>query len=282
MSVPDYDLRAEDHRTVLVLVKQIGDKINKNLFCKIFERIKSVQYLTVKEYGSTRYIWFRHETDYPPENNEWGDFQTHRKVLGLISIGKKIILFFESNCNAKEYMNAQQYHSIVDAAKSSMLLENSGPENVEELSKEHSILIEKYNNSMFDSRCFVFNTDSVSPSDVNESKFSLDDKAISPDCTHSPLTKSDTADTSLKDLDELGFSDFSSLPSFHSTNSNDISYSFDTRESLSSNSSPSEVQLLLETHQLQKFYYHLQIPEVPIVLYIQILITVINLEHDVP
>ncbi|GIX80543.1 trafficking protein particle complex subunit 9 [Caerostris extrusa] len=45
---------------------------------------------------------------------------------------------------------------------------------------------------------------------------------------------------------------FSSLPSFHSTNSNDISYSFDTRESLSSNSSPSS-PIVVETHQLQKF-----------------------------
>ncbi|KAF8791577.1 Trafficking protein particle complex subunit like protein [Argiope bruennichi] len=152
MSVPDYDLRSEDHRTVLVLVKQIGDKVSKKSFSKIFERIKSVQYVTIRESGSTRLIWFRYETDYSPENNDWGDFQTHRKVLGLISIGK------------------------------------SGPdESVEELSKEHSILLEKYNNSMFDSRCFVFKTDSISPSDISDSKFSLDDKTISPDCTHSPV-----------------------------------------------------------------------------------------------
>ncbi|CAL1295465.1 unnamed protein product [Larinioides sclopetarius] len=244
MSVPDYDLRAEDHRTVLVLVKQIGDKVSKKSFSKIFERIKTVQYVTIRESGSTRFIWFRYETDYPPENNDWGDFQTHRKVLGLISIGK------------------------------------SGPdESVEELSKEHSILLEKYNNSMFDSRCFAFNSDSVSPSDISDSKFSLDDKTVSPDCTHSPVIdnlkndvfkdnvepvpkshmandddinlfnnyyssspKSDTPETSLIDLDESGFSpDFNSLPSFHCTNLNDVNHSIDSTESntLSSSCSPS-------------------------------------------
>lgn len=30
-----------------------------------------------------RYLW-----DYPVENNDWGDFQTHRRLLGLVTVGK--------------------------------------------------------------------------------------------------------------------------------------------------------------------------------------------------
>ncbi|GFS33195.1 trafficking protein particle complex subunit 9 [Trichonephila inaurata madagascariensis] len=259
MSVPDYALRAEDHRTVLVLVKQIGDKINKKSFYKIFERIKSVQYVTVRESGATRYICFRYETDYPPENNDWGDFQTHRKVRGLISIG-------------------------ISGAE----------ENIEELSKEHSILLEKYNNSMFDSRCFVFNCDSISPTDINDSKFSLDDKAVSPDCTHSPMIdnlkndvfkdnvepvpkshmaneddinifnnfyssspKSDTPEVNFRDIDESSFSpDFNSLPSFHSTNLNDINHSSDSVESSVSSAScgPSSPITFGDSQASKKFF----------------------------
>ncbi|GFQ92975.1 trafficking protein particle complex subunit 9 [Trichonephila clavata] len=259
MSVPDYALRAEDHRTVLVLVKQIGDKINKKSFYKIFERIKSVQYVTVRESGATRYICFRYETDYPPENNDWGDFQTHRKVRGLISIG-------------------------ISGAE----------ENIEELSKEHSILLEKYNNSMFDSRCFVFNCDSISPTDNNDSKFSLDDKAVSPDCTHSPMIdnlkndvfkdnvepvpkshmaneddinifnnfyssspKSDIPEVSFRDIDESSFSpDFNSLPSFHSTNLNDINHSSDSVESSVSSAScgPSSPITIGDSPASKKFF----------------------------
>lgn len=61
-------------------------------------------------------------------------------------------------------------------------------ENVEELSKEHCVLLKQYNNTVYDSRCFVFGSDSISPSDINEiSKFSLDEKAASQECTHSPV-----------------------------------------------------------------------------------------------
>ncbi|GBL72159.1 Trafficking protein particle complex subunit 9 [Araneus ventricosus] len=248
----------QDHPLSDVATSTACDKFSKKSFSKIFERIKSVQYVTIRESGSTRFIWFRYETDYPPENNDWGDFQTHRKVLGLISIGK------------------------------------SGPdENVEELSKEHSILLEKYNNSMFDSRCFAFNTDSVSPSDISDSKFSLDDKTVSPDCTHSPVIdnlkndvfkdnvepvpkshmandddinlfnnyyssspKSDTPETSLRDLDESGFlPDFNSLPSFHSTNLNDVNHSIDSTESnaLSSSCSPSSPVIAGDSPASKKF-----------------------------
>lgn len=60
--------------------------------------------------------------------------------------------------------------------------------NVENLCKEHNALQEKYNNSVFDSRCLVFGTDSSSPSDASEpSQFLNEDKLLSPDSTRSPV-----------------------------------------------------------------------------------------------
>ncbi|XP_015929032.1 trafficking protein particle complex subunit 9 [Parasteatoda tepidariorum] len=145
MSIPEYKLCAEDHRTLLVVVKQIGDQISKKSFHKIFEKIKQVQYIKIRESGVQRCIWLRYENNYSSKNNEWGDFQTYRKVVGLISIGK------------------------------------GNPEsNVDDLSKEHSALLDEYSNSVFDSRCFIFRTDSVSPSELNGPP---EDDVPSPECT---------------------------------------------------------------------------------------------------
>ncbi|KFM64885.1 hypothetical protein X975_24307, partial [Stegodyphus mimosarum] len=152
MSNTDYDLFAEDHRTLLVLVSQIGNQISQKSFNKIYERISRLQYLKINESGGTRCIWLRYKTSYSPEDNDWGDFQTYRKVLGLISIGK---------CSL---------------------------DSVEELCEEHNALQEKYCNSVFDSRCLVFGTDSASPSEISESSnFSIEEKPVLPEFVQSPV-----------------------------------------------------------------------------------------------
>lgn len=54
--------------------------------------------------------------------------------------------------------------------------------------QEHNTIQEKYSNSVFDSRCLVFGTDSSSPSDAIEHlKFSSDEKPFSPDSARSPV-----------------------------------------------------------------------------------------------
>lgn len=42
----------------------------------------------VDSMGVSREVLARYIKDYPVENNDWGDFQTHRRLLGLISVGK--------------------------------------------------------------------------------------------------------------------------------------------------------------------------------------------------
>ncbi|KAL1767301.1 trafficking protein particle complex subunit 9 isoform X1 [Sigmodon hispidus] len=83
MSVPDYMQCAEDHQTLLVVVQAVGIISEENFF-RIYKRICSVSQLSVRDSQRALFIRYRHH--YPPENNEWGDFQTHRKVVGLITI----------------------------------------------------------------------------------------------------------------------------------------------------------------------------------------------------
>uniref|UniRef100_A0A8C5IF96 Trafficking protein particle complex 9 n=1 Tax=Junco hyemalis TaxID=40217 RepID=A0A8C5IF96_JUNHY len=83
MSVPDYMQCAEDHQTLLVVVQPVGI-VPEESFFRIYKRISAVSQVNVRDSQRVLYIRYRHH--YPPENNEWGDFQTHRKVVGLITI----------------------------------------------------------------------------------------------------------------------------------------------------------------------------------------------------
>ncbi|XP_075867291.1 trafficking protein particle complex subunit 9 isoform X1 [Nelusetta ayraudi] len=83
MSVPDYLQCAEDHQTVLVVVRPVGI-VPEDQFFKIYKRIASVNQVNIRDSHRLLYIRYRHH--YLPENNEWGDFQTHRKVVGLVAV----------------------------------------------------------------------------------------------------------------------------------------------------------------------------------------------------
>ncbi|XP_036779007.2 trafficking protein particle complex subunit 9 isoform X7 [Manis pentadactyla] len=83
MSVPDYMQCAEDHQTLLVAVQPVGIVSEENFF-RVYKRVSSVSQVSVRDSQRVLYIRYRHH--YPPENNEWGDFQTHRKVVGLITV----------------------------------------------------------------------------------------------------------------------------------------------------------------------------------------------------
>uniref|UniRef100_A0A8C1GP39 Trafficking protein particle complex 9 n=1 Tax=Cyprinus carpio TaxID=7962 RepID=A0A8C1GP39_CYPCA len=100
MSVPDYMQCAEDHQTVLVVVQPMGI-VPEDQFFRIYKRISSVSQVSIRD--SQRVLFIRYRHHYPPENNEWGDFQTHRKVVGLISV---------TSCNtAKEWpQTSDRFH----------------------------------------------------------------------------------------------------------------------------------------------------------------------------
>ncbi|GCB70242.1 hypothetical protein scyTo_0012576 [Scyliorhinus torazame] len=118
MSVPDYMQCAEDHQSLLVIVQPVGI-VPEEQFFKIYKKIAVANQINLRDSQRVLYIRYRHH--YPPENNEWGDFQTHRKVVGLIAITQC--------CNAKDWpQTSEKFH----------------------LQKEI------YGSTLYDSRLFVF------------------------------------------------------------------------------------------------------------------------------
>uniref|UniRef100_UPI00359002C1 trafficking protein particle complex subunit 9 isoform X2 n=1 Tax=Myxine glutinosa TaxID=7769 RepID=UPI00359002C1 len=98
MTEPDYTQSAEDHQCLLVVVKPLGS-ISKSNFSCVFNKISSVEQATLQD--SHRATWIRYKQYYPPENNDWGDFQAHRRVVGLIAVAEargtqELALIFES------------------------------------------------------------------------------------------------------------------------------------------------------------------------------------------
>jgi hypothetical protein len=68
-----------------------GKQLKAKTFNRLFETIQRLREIKVTDHqGNSRILHYRYKSSYPCESNEWGDFQTHRRVLGLISIGEEI------------------------------------------------------------------------------------------------------------------------------------------------------------------------------------------------
>uniref|UniRef100_T1H3D3 Uncharacterized protein n=1 Tax=Megaselia scalaris TaxID=36166 RepID=T1H3D3_MEGSC len=97
MSHPDYDIQTYHHGCLLVLLRGIGPSKPRSLQ-RVFEKVRRINNVKIVDSsGNTRDIWVRYIHEHPVENNDWGDFQTHRRLLGLITIGK-----FESQVELNE------------------------------------------------------------------------------------------------------------------------------------------------------------------------------------
>ncbi|CAG5074038.1 Similar to brun: Protein brunelleschi (Drosophila melanogaster) [Cotesia congregata] len=133
MSQPDYEQTTHDHASLLVLLKSIGTQLKPKLLSRLYERInKSLSKLNIVDSsGSTREIIIRFVRDYPVENIDWGDFQTHRRLLGLITFSK----YDEQN-------------------------------EFSELCRLHETLKVKYNDTLYDSRAIFFGP--VESDSINE------------------------------------------------------------------------------------------------------------------
>ena len=60
----------------------------------MYDRLSRVNHVKVVDsMGVHRQILARYIKEYPVENNDWGDYQTHRRLLGLISVGMYLIAF---------------------------------------------------------------------------------------------------------------------------------------------------------------------------------------------
>ncbi|XP_045585316.1 protein brunelleschi isoform X2 [Procambarus clarkii] len=121
MSYPDYGTSPHHHQTLLVLVRQVGSLLKSRSFHKLYDRISRVGHVKVSDSnGSQRPVWVSYRREYPVENNDWGDFQTHRRVLGIITIGQ---VGSQSDLN--------------------------------DICKQHESLKVKYSSTLYDSRCII-------------------------------------------------------------------------------------------------------------------------------
>lgn len=128
MSHPDYEQTPHDHAAILVLVKHIGEELTAKCFNKIYDRICRLNHIKVVDSnGIQRPVWAKYTKDYLVGNNDWGDFQTHRCLLGLISVGK---------CKNQVELN--------------------------ELCRLHETLKVKYSTTLYNSRCIILGLDDKS------------------------------------------------------------------------------------------------------------------------
>uniref|UniRef100_A0A182IYU7 NIK and IKK(beta) binding protein n=1 Tax=Anopheles atroparvus TaxID=41427 RepID=A0A182IYU7_ANOAO len=139
----DYEQHHYHHGCLLILVRGIGPSKPRSLQ-RVFERIQRVNNVKIPAdtSGVTRDIWVRYIRDHPVENNDWGDFQTHRRLLGLITVGK-----FDTQSELNE------------------------------LCRVHESLKVKYTHTLFDSRCLLFGPSTDELQKLNPAAGSEDAKA---------------------------------------------------------------------------------------------------------
>ena len=122
MSFPDYQQSSADHAKLLVLCQAIGHQLEEKEFARVMEVVGSVQEVKVTDKtGAVRHIGVRYTDRYPTENNAWGEFQAHRRVLGVVTVG---------------------------ACRNQIELS--------ELCRLHETSRGKYSSTVYDSRCIVF------------------------------------------------------------------------------------------------------------------------------
>lgn len=122
MSHPDYDQIAQDHASILILVHHQEGLLKPKSFTKIWDKIRRVNHTKVTDSANvTRQVYVRYVKEYPVESNDWGDFQTHRRLLGLITVG--------------------QYETQTD---------------LNEICRVHESLKVRYTSTLYDSRCILF------------------------------------------------------------------------------------------------------------------------------
>lgn len=156
MSVPEYHQKAEDHQSILLLIKflnletadlaeGVDEQSNSAKFDDLFDSINKelINVNVTKINGNLSYertIRLRFKRNqYELSNNEWGDFQAHRKLCGLITVG---------------ILDEEQLND--DSSK------------VEELYEKHKKFADTYS-TLLDSRCLLIKVKSTSsPTQSND------------------------------------------------------------------------------------------------------------------
>ena len=131
MSIVEYSQCAEDHQRMLILVQQVGCHLAAKNFSRLYDRITKVQEVDIP--NNNRTVYLRYKKTYATKNSEWGEFQAHRKIVGLICLGA-----YEAE------------------------------EEVTQLSRLYTDIKQLYSSTLFDSRLFIFGPEVIDRSVNNQ------------------------------------------------------------------------------------------------------------------
>ena len=151
MSTPDYQQRCEDHSCILILVKNISPEssLSSKSYDKIYSKISQVNEIKISDaqgLGLERIVKLRFKKDdYDLDDNKWGDFQVHRKLLGIITIGK-----ISHSPQSSNDVNKEGEES------NGLKVSNDPGNDLDDITAEHLTVTEMYSNTVLDSRCFIF------------------------------------------------------------------------------------------------------------------------------
>ena len=70
---------------MLILVQQVGSHLSGKNFSRLYERIAKVTEVDIPLQDRT--VHLRYRKTYATKNSEWGDFQAHRRIVGLVCLG---------------------------------------------------------------------------------------------------------------------------------------------------------------------------------------------------
>ncbi|CAG0899462.1 unnamed protein product, partial [Cyprideis torosa] len=118
MSFPDYSQTAQDHRSLLILVASVCPQLKGKSFSAIYDRISKLREVRLSDHqNGEKVIRVAYRQSYPVENNEWGDFQAHRRLLGLISVGR-------NSSSASELKSTAEQHEALKKKFRSTLIDS--------------------------------------------------------------------------------------------------------------------------------------------------------------
>ena len=164
MAYPNYSATCWGHRVCLISVSAVGSAMSGQKFRRIFDDISQVKKVnpvttsSTKTGSATFYHPENNEQDinepsestfrvafvenYPVENNEWGEFQKHRQVLGLISVGAFSSEAELSEARTMHELNASKYSaSFLDSRL--ILIRLKGGGDIEEVDEANILYYEE-------------------------------------------------------------------------------------------------------------------------------------------
>lgn len=143
-----------------------GSELSTHNFTKLFGRIKRVSFIKITDRNDNeRIIWTRFVSDYPVENNDWGEIQTHRRLLGLITLGSIYTRVHPIKRRMKFSQKIRFIRLFISTGKC------SNEHEFNEILDSYQSLKETYRKSLLNSHCVIFSMNAEKFQTAHASEF---------------------------------------------------------------------------------------------------------------